>query len=111
MKISFSKEEYWILNNAIFFNIDKLKEEDSSNKLIKNIHNTLHLVNSSEVEQGEVIDVTLEDILNISESLFYKIEEYNRLIIGNRTEGYPTDIYEGKKEELVNLYKKIMSIR
>lgn len=111
--ISFSKKEYYLINNAIFLNIDRLKgmDIDKEDKQMKSLHNTLHLVNDREVEQGKEIEVSIEDILNMTESLFYKIEEYNRLIIRNRTEGYPTDIYEANKKELVDLYKKIMLIR
>lgn len=113
MNISFQKEEYWLINNAIFLNLDRIKDEkeDIDNERRKNLAKTLHLVNDREVETGKIIQVEIEDILNMTESLFYKIEEYNKLIIRNRTEGHPTDIYETNKKELVELYKKIMLIR
>lgn len=110
MNISFNKNEYDLINKAIYSRIDDLRALKEEDKL-KHLYNTLLLVNPKEVEEGKVLDITFEDILNMTESLFDYIEEYNRLIIRNRTEGYPTDIYEGIKEELVNLYKKIISIR
>lgn len=111
MKISFSKEEYFILNRALWARI-KMKDLVDKHPLIKkSLTETIHLICQEEVENGKIVTLTKNDLLNILDSLLYFLEEINYLIIGNRSEGYPTDIYETDKHELIVLYEKVMLLR
>lgn len=119
INISFSNEEYYIINNALFFNlnrIDKIIKEDKDlankyNNVKESLNNTLSLLNPKEVKEGKSIILSRVNLLDITESLFYKIEDINRLIIRNRTEQYPTNVYESDKQEIVDLYEKLMLLR
>ena len=119
INIIFNIQKYYIINNALFFNlnrIDKIIKEDKDlankyNNVKESLNNTLSLLNPKEVKEGKSIILSRVNLLDITESLFYKIEDINRLIIRNRTEQYPTNIYESDKQEIVDLYEKLMLLR
>lgn len=113
-KLFLEKEELNLITHAIYNNIRrieyKIKEKECLkerySKIISKLEETWSYIDSNKQETGIV--VTHAILLDITESLFYRIEELNRLIIGNRTGGHPTNLYEDSKKELVDLYEKIM---
>lgn len=117
-KLFLEKEELSLINHAIYTNIKKIETKVKEDEQLKDKYNPIidklaetwsYMSENKDSDNG--ILICHSTLLDIVESLFVRIEELNRLIIRNRTEGYPTDVYEGSKKELVDLYEKLMLSR
>jgi hypothetical protein len=57
------------------------------------------------------IKLKSEDIINIQEGLVKRILELDSLIINNKEQGYPTNIYEENRNNCIETYKKISDLK
>lgn len=118
-KINLSREEYSLLNSSLSLNLNRVEHNknlymnlsDRYEQMENNLVKTLNLTNDIKLRANNIIDLEANDILNICESLLYRLEELNALIAMNKSDTYLTNIYTKDKELILELHEKIMLSR
>lgn len=114
-QISFSEDEYSLLNSSLCMNLNRVEQNkyefvdlyDKYEQIESDILKTLSLMNDSTQRKNSIITLESNDILNISEALIYRLEELNNLIdISNNT--CLREAYEKRKNSIMSLHEKIV---